>query len=198
MDNKFSANILTSLKRYILYLGQHLKDPLYRNSYFLMANTVVSTGLGLIFWMIIARIYNDADVGLGTAVISAIGLLVLLSKLGFDTAIIRFLSKAEKPVELINSYLTIPVVASLLIAVIFVIGVNIWSPALSFIRGNIIFAIAFIFFTAFFSLSSMIDSIFIAKRQAGFVLSKNAIISLIKIAIPFILVLRSASSVHWV
>lgn len=177
-----------TLKRYRT-LYRHLKDPLYRNSIFLMANTVVTTGLGFFFWMIIARFYSEADVGLGAAIISAIGLLVSLSKLGFDVGLIRFLSKAEKPVELINSCLTIPVVVSLLIAVIFVIGVNIWSPALTFIRGNIIFAVAFIFFTVFLTLSSMTDSIFIAKRQAGFVLSKNTIISLIKIALPFILVL---------
>ena len=176
-----------TLKRYRT-LYRQIKDPLYRNSIFLMANTVVTTGLGFFFWIIIARFYNEADVGLGTAIISAIGLLVSLSKLGFDVGLIRFLSKAEKPVELINSCLTIPVVVSLLIAVIFVIGVNIWSPALTFIRGNIIFAVAFIFFTAFLTLSSMTDSIFIAKRRAGFVLSKNTIISLLKIALPFILV----------
>lgn len=178
-----------SFSKYLNHVSLHIKDPLYRNSIFLMANTVVTTGLGFFFWMIIARFYNNADVGLGAAIISAIGLLVSLSKLGFDVGLIRFLSKAEKPVELINSCLTIPVVVSLLIAVIFVIGVNIWSPALTFIRENILFAVAFIFFTAFLTLSSITDSIFIAKRRAGFVLSKNTIISLIKIALPFILVL---------
>jgi O-antigen/teichoic acid export membrane protein len=154
-----------------------------------MANTVVTTGLGFCFWIIIARFYDKADIGLGTAVISAMGLLVLLSNLGFDTVILRFLSKAEKPVELINSCLTIPVAVSLFIAVIFVIGVNIWSPALIFIRDNIIFAVAFIFFTASLTLSPMIDYIFIAKRRASFVLSKNTIISLLRITLPFILVL---------
>jgi O-antigen/teichoic acid export membrane protein len=154
-----------------------------------MANTVVTTGLGFFFWMIVARFYHDADVGLGVAIISAMGLLASLSKLGFDVGLIRFLSKAEKPVELINSCLTIPVVVSLFIAVVFVIGVNIWSPALTLIRENVIFAVAFILFTVFFTLSSITDSIFIAKRRAGFVLSKNTIISLLKIALLFILVL---------
>jgi len=189
MDNKFSANITTSFKRFFPYLGQHLKDPLYRNSYFLMANTAVTSALGFAFWIVVARFYNDADVGLGSTIITCMGLLVTLSSLGFDIAFIRFLNKSEKPAELINSGLTITGTTSLLIALAFVIGVDLWSPALGFIKDNPLFAAAFIVFTLFLTLSSMLDSIFIAKRRAGFVLSKNTAISILKITLPFIFVL---------
>lgn len=189
MDKDLLKKTITSAKKYIQLLRLHLKDPLYRNSYYLMANTVVTSALGYFFWIIVARFYTETEVGMGSAIISAILLLVSLSKLGFDIGIIRFLSKAEKPSELINSCLTINVIVSLFVAAIFVVGVNIWSPVLAFIKENIIFALAFIVFTVFLTLSPMIDSIFIAKRRAGFVLSKNSIISVLKIVLPFILVL---------
>ena len=86
-----------------MQIKQQIRDPLYRNSLFLMANTTVMTGLGFFFWIVVARFYSEAEVGLGAATISAISLLALFSRLGLDFALIRFLPKAEKPVELINS-----------------------------------------------------------------------------------------------
>jgi hypothetical protein len=88
-------------------LRQHLKDPLYRNSIFLITNTAVTTGLGFFFWMVVARFYTVYEVGVGSAIISAVYFLALLSTLGLDVAIIRFLPKSQKPVELINSCLTL-------------------------------------------------------------------------------------------
>ena len=189
MDRKLSQNTILPLEKYIKLLRQHLKDPLYRNSYFLMANTAVTSALGFAFWIVVARFYNDADVGLASTIITCIGLLTTISSLGFDIALIRFLNKSEKPAELINSGLTITGIASLVIAFLFVIGIDLWSPALGFIKDNPIFAAAFIVFTLFLNLSSMLDSIFIAKRRAGFILYKNTAISIFKITLPFVFVL---------
>jgi O-antigen/teichoic acid export membrane protein len=188
MDKDLSKQAITSLQKYIQLLRLHLKDPLYRNSYFLMANTAVTSALGFAFWIVVARFYNDADVGLASTIITCMGLLVVLSSLGFDIAFIRFLNKSEKPAEFINSGLTITGIISIIMALIFIIGVNLWSPALGFIKDSPIFASAFIAFTLFLTLSSILDSIFIAKRRAGFVLSKNTAISTLKIILPFIFV----------
>jgi O-antigen/teichoic acid export membrane protein len=178
-----------TLKRYIPFLGQHLKDPLYRNSYYLMANTAVVSILGYAFWIVVARFYDVADVGLASTIIVCMGLLVTLSNLGFDIAFIRFLNKSEKPAEFINSGLTITGIVSIFMAFVFIMGVNLWSPVLGFIKDSLIFSSAFIAFTLFLTLSSMLDYIFIAKRRAGFVLSKNTTISILKITLPFLFVL---------
>lgn len=188
MYKKLSAHIATSLITYLPSFSRHIKVPLYRNSYFLMANTAITSVLGFAFWIIIARFYNDADVGLASTIITLMGLLATISSLGFDTAFIRFINKSEKPAELINSGLTITGMTSLLIALVFVLGVDLWSPALSSIKDNAIFAAAFIIFTLFLTLSLMLEAIFIAKRNAGFVLYKNTAISLLKIILPFIFV----------
>ena len=154
-----------------------------------MANTLVMAGLGFVFWMVVARFYTEAEVGLGAAIISAISLLALLSTLGLNVALIRFLPKAEKPVDMINTCLTLSGIVSLVVAGIFIAGLHLWSPALGFIRENAIFSIAFVFFTLFWTLSGVMDFIFIARRRADFVLSKNTIFSLLKIPLPILLVL---------
>ena len=166
-----------------------IKDPLYRNSLFLMANTIVTSGLGFIFWMVVARLYTEAEVGLGAAIISAMSLLALLSGLGLDVALIRFLPKADKPVDLINSCFTLSGIVAMVAAAVFIAGIGLWSPALSFIRENAIFSITFIIFTLFWTLSHIMNITFIARRRADFALLKNTIYSLLKLPLPIILVL---------
>lgn len=149
------------------------------------------TGLGFFFWMVVVRFYTEAEVGLGAAIISAMSLLAMLSRLGFGAALIRFLPKAEKPVDIINSCFTLSGMVALTLAAIFLAGLNLWSPVIGIITENLIFTIAFAVFVLLWALSGLTDYIFVAKRRAKFVLFKGAIFSLLKIPIPILLVLFS-------
>jgi len=171
----------------MMQLGRYTKEPLYRNSLFLMGNHALITGFGFFFWMVVARFYTEAEVGLGAAIISAISLLALLGKLGFDVALIRFLPTAARPADLINSCLTLGTLAALVVAGIFVAGLHVWSPALGFIQKNALFTAAFIFFTVFWTLFGVTSAIFVARRRASLALSKNIVYSLLKIPLPILL-----------
>jgi O-antigen/teichoic acid export membrane protein len=177
------------VRTYRQYILEHIRSPLYRNSLFLMANTVVTAGLGFFFWMVVARFYTEAEVGWGSAIISAISLLAMLSVPGFSSALVRFLPKAQKPQEMINSCFTISGIIAVVLAIIFVAGLDIWSPALVFIKNNMIFAAAFVIFVLVQALAGMTGSIFIARRRADFTLTRSTIFSLIKIPLPILLVL---------
>jgi O-antigen/teichoic acid export membrane protein len=155
----------------------------------LIANTVFTTGLGFFFWMVVARFYTPYEVGVGSAIISAVYFLALLGTLGLDVAIIRFLPKDPKPIKLINASLTLTGIVALVIGGIFLAGLGLWSPKLIFVRERPVFALAFLAFTFGWTLSGVIGSVFIAKRRAEFNLAKNTIISLLKIPLPILLVL---------
>ncbi|MBN1367440.1 MAG: oligosaccharide flippase family protein [Dehalococcoidales bacterium] len=154
-----------------------------------MVNSAVTAGLGFFFWMVVARIYNTNDVGYGSAALSAISLLAALSLFGANITVIRFLPKAEKPNDLINTCLTLCGLIAIVIAVVFVLGLDLWSPALRFIQRNAIYAIAFIFFVIVSTFSTITDAIYVAKRRANYVLIMDATYSLLKIPLPFLLVL---------
>jgi len=192
---KYSSIYLKARSQLGKYLQQatqvrhQIRDPLYRNSLFLMANTILTSGLGFFFWVVVARFYTEEEVGLGAAIISAMTLLALLSRLGLDIALIRFLPKAEKPVDMINSCFTLSGIVALAVAAIFIAGLDFWSPALGFIKQSAIFSLAFVLFAFLWTLSLMMDFIFIARRRADFVLSKNTIHQLLKIPLPILLVL---------
>jgi O-antigen/teichoic acid export membrane protein len=170
-------------------LKRYAGDPLYRNSVLLIANTVVTTGLGFFFWMVVARYYTEYEVGVSAAIIAAVNLLAMLSLLGFDAALIRFLPKAEDPTRMINTCLTINGALALVLTGIFLAGVDIWSPATSFVRNDPWFLLAFIAFAFCWPLSALVHRVFIARRRAEFSLAKNTIFSLLKLPLPILLAL---------
>lgn len=179
------VKIITSRKG----LKQFLTTPLYTNAFYLMLNTAVMSFLGFFFWVVVARLYAEKEVGFSSAIITTINLLTVLGLLGLNFSLIRFLPQAEKPQQLINTCFTLTGLTTLVLAGIFLAGINLWSPALAFIRQNAIFSSAFIIFALFWALARMLDSAFIARRRAGFVLLKNTIYSLLKIPLPIFFIL---------
>ena len=180
-----AVNIITSREK----LKQTATTPLYSNAFYLMLDTGVMSLLGFFFWMIVARFYTEAEVGFGSAVISAISFLVIISLVGLNVSLVRFLPQSDKPQELINSCYTLSGLISLVIAGIFLAGLDFWSPALAFVNQNAIFAIAFIVFALLCTLSSLVNSTFIARRRAVFALSKDTIFSVLKLPLPILFVL---------
>lgn len=180
-----AVDTITSRRR----LKQVATTPLYSNAFYLMLNTAVMALCGFFFWMVVARFYTEAEVGFGSAIISAISLTAIISLVGLNTSLIRFLPHADKPQELINTCYTLGGLVSLIVSSIFIAGLGFWSPALAFIQQNAIFTAAFIVFALLWTLSSLVDYTFIARRRAAFVLSKNTIYSVLKIPLPILLVL---------
>ena len=72
------------------------KDPLYKNSFFIMLTSLSNAGFGFFFWMLAAKLYPKEDVGIATALISSMSLLILLTRFGLDVAIIRFFPEKDK------------------------------------------------------------------------------------------------------
>ena len=170
-----------------------LSIPFYSNACYLIADTAVLSLLGFAFWTLVARLYTPAEVGLASATIAAVVLLAKLSGLGFGYGLIRFLPGAGgKSNTLINSCFTIAGLTSLVAALIFLGGLNFWSPALLYIRQPI-FSSSFVFITVVYTLFLLIDQGFIARRCAKYVLFKNATASLLKIAavLAFVVLLGS-------
>ena len=73
-------------------LKKHLSDPCSRMH---TSSSLTSAGSGFFFWLIAARFYSTADIGLASAIISAMGLISMLSLLGFDISLVRFLPECS-------------------------------------------------------------------------------------------------------
>ena len=161
---------------------------LYSNTSYLVMTNLATGLLGFAFWIVVARFYPPEDVGLASALIAATGLVASLSSLGLGDAVVRFLPHSDKDANsMINTVFTLGALTSMAGAVIFVIGLGFWSPALLFIRQNLIYLAAFVLFTITFNVSFLMDRTFVAERRAGFVVTKNLIFGLLKLPLPILL-----------
>lgn len=141
-------------------------DSLFRNSVYLILSTTVQAVLGFVFWILAARLYSSEDIGIATALISAIMLLTNFSLLGFNSSFIRYLPKSKDPQTIINTGITAATFGAMVVALIYVLGIGHFSKELGFLADNKSFALFFIIFTAVEAVNTLTDSIFIAQRAS--------------------------------
>ncbi|OGO03615.1 MAG: hypothetical protein A2Y72_03955 [Chloroflexi bacterium RBG_13_53_26] len=167
----------------------YLKDPLRKNSAFLMASHAVLGLLGFFFWAIAARTYDTEEVGLATALVSAVLLLHTLARLGLDIGMIRFLPDAKDRSAMMNTCFTLVGVFAVVLALVFVLGVRTWSPALKVVREEADYFVLFIVFAAGVSLVDVVrQGAFVALRRTEFSLLMEIIAGL---RLPLLLVMVS-------
>ena len=158
-----------------------LRVSLYRNAGYLMLASGVNSLAGFVFWAVAARLYPAEGVGLAAAAISAIGLLALLSTLGMDYGLIRFLpGSGDKAKNILNSCFTLSGLVSVALAVIFLAGLKLWSPALLRIQQNPVFFISFVIFALAAVYRVFAERTFIAGRRAGFALTQGLVFNLLR------------------
>ncbi len=168
--------------------NQIMGDSLYKNSIYLMASSGVMAGFGFFFWLICARLFAAEDIGLATTIISIMGLIASISVLGLNSGLIRYLPTSKEKNKKINTCFTVVALVAVIVSSIFLLGIEKFSPSLMFIKHNIILSFAFIFFVAIYSMSSIIESVFMAFRSAKFILLKNTIFSVLKLGLPFVFI----------
>jgi len=171
-----------SIPKTIKELRKYLKDPLYKNSFFLVLSRVFNVACGFSFWMLAARLYSINDVGLATALISSLGLVILFSRFGLDFSLIRFLPINDKS-KVFNTCLIITTISSFIVGIIYISGVGFFSQSLSFIQ-NPIYAIIFLTFAVMNSIALTTGNAFVAIRKAEHYFFQNVFLAS---RIPFLI-----------
>lgn len=159
------------------------RDPLFRNSFFMAFTSIFNAGCGFFFWMMAAKLYTVEEVGLATALISSLGLVILFSRLGFDFSIIRFLPSNDKS-KVFGTSLVITTIASLLVSGVFILLVEFISLSLAFLKEPG-YAFAFLLIAAANSVAAITGRAFVADRNADHYLFQNVFMALrIPLLIP--------------
>jgi O-antigen/teichoic acid export membrane protein len=172
--------------------SEHLRTPLYRNSYALVANTVVSSGLGVLYWLVAARLFADENVGINAAMISAMIFLAKLAQFNLVNGLNRFVPAAGRDTRrlIATSYLVAIPLAGVA-ALIFVAGLGVWAPDLQVIRDSVIFVAAFVAATMAWAVFVLQDAALTGLRRATWVLAENSFFGLAKIALLVALVVAA-------
>lgn len=153
-----------------------LRDPLYKNSLYLMLTSVVSSGLGFLFWVIAAKLYTPEDVGIATGLISCMSLIILVSRFGLDYSIIRFFPIGDKS-KIISTSIYLTTLFVIFFGLIFVIKIDRFSDNLTLIKETSN-AVIFIVTIVANSITTVFGFSFIANREGGYYFLQNLIVGL--------------------
>jgi O-antigen/teichoic acid export membrane protein len=160
--------------------------PVVTSGLSLMTGTILTSGLGLVFWIVAARLFDRADFGVATTSIYTMMMLADVASLGLRSGLVRYLpgaGRATGPMILWGYGLAFA--SSGLTGIGFLIGLDWWAAGLGELRAT---ALTFAFFalaTACWALFNLQDAVLMAQRRAPWVPLENGLFGLLKIALLF-------------
>jgi O-antigen/teichoic acid export membrane protein len=182
---------LSQLTSHFTLVGSERKElPRVANSLALIAGRFASSGLGFLTWLVAARLYTAAEVGLASGLVSAMMLLLQFAMLGIGAAyIVRYPAHQARPTRLLNTASTIVSAAALIICGIFIVLSALFFEELNIVALQPLYGLIFTGMVLFSTVNTLMDSISIALRRNDHVLARNVLFGLIAILVIGLLAL---------
>jgi O-antigen/teichoic acid export membrane protein len=173
----------------------HLSEPLFRNAYSLMVNSLLNAGLGLGFWVVAARIYPSEQVGRDSALVAAMVTLSTICQLNLGNAIPRFMPLVANPARALRKLYGVSIVFALVLSTVFVLLVPHLDEELDILSDPVL-AISFVVGTSLWGVFALQDGALTGLRHAPWVPVENAAFGVLKlISLPLLFTLGFANGV---
>jgi O-antigen/teichoic acid export membrane protein len=153
-----------------------IRNPLYVNSFFLVASRLLNLGGGFVFWLLAAKYYSIENIGTSTTLISSLSLIILISAVGFDFSLIRYINLVDQR-KAIETSITITTIFAIIITVLYLLFIDLIAEDLAFILHPI-YSILFIAFASFNSLFLISGASLKATREVKYFFYQNVILNL--------------------
>ncbi len=181
------AELLLPIRRVNGYLRRATSDSLVRNSLYLMASTVVTAGLGYVFWDVAAHSFTSRDVGISGAVISLCSTTALLTYVGPFAMLIERLPASEGSSAWTAVLVRACIATALVTALVTALAVPLLRTSADYraffnAAPPVIIAIVG---AAAWTLVNLLGGAFIAARRAGRLLLIQTFVSGIKVILVF-------------
>jgi O-antigen/teichoic acid export membrane protein len=164
------------------YVQRVRSDSLVRNSLYLMCSTIMTAGLGYVFWALAAHAFTSQEVGIGSAVISLCSTTALLTYLGSSATLIERLPARERSSEWTMALVRVSLPTAGVTALVTAAAVVLLSSRdyRLYFSGPLPVFVAIIGAVSW-TLVNLIGSAFVAARRAGRLLTIQTLISVAKI-----------------
>ncbi len=178
------------------------RTSLYSNAFFLMLASLLNSAFGLGFWVLATRLSSPSELGLASTLMSMTTLFASFSTLGLGYGMIRFLPTfSDKQTDFVNSCLNAGALTSLLASVVFIVGIPLWSPALSIVHSKVLYSLLFVFITVSMTMFSQVENALIAHRRSSFVATRYIIWGVLRFALlpvlPLVMLISMGIFVAW-
>ena len=161
----------------------HRNHDLIHNASNLMATTVVTTGLGFLYWAVGARLYSQRSVGYGSAAISAMGLLGAIGMFGLGTVLISELPRQKNKAGLISAALIASCVGSAILGVGFALIAPLVSGNLAGIGGSFVRVGGFTAGVVLTAFTLVADQATLGVLRSGIQLTRNTAFAAAKLSL---------------
>lgn len=176
--------------------------PLLRNAYSLMLNVVLTSLLGIVFWVIAARTFPTEAVGRDSALVSSMIVVVVVCQLNLGPGIVRFLPIAKmSPRRVVLGAYAAAAGLAATGGVAFVLAAPRLANSYRFLSDHNELSVLYVVAVTMWSVFALEDSVLISLRRAHWVPPENAAYGIAKIALLPALVAMGATDgvfVAWV
>lgn len=174
------------------------RQPLYRTGYLLAVNSALTAAMGLAYWLLAARLYPPAVVGANAAAVSAMSFLAGLAQLNLMSALLRFVPDTPPLAQrMIGGAFGLAAALSAVAAVIFLVGLPVWSPGLTGLLAAPGMRVAFVVVTAAWAVFVLQSSALVAVGRAAAVPAVNVGFAVLKAVLVVVLVWVLTRSGIW-
>ncbi len=161
----------------------------------LIVGKVATMGLGFTFWLVAARTFEQGQVGLAAAAVSAVMLCTQLALLGVGSSlIVNYPAHARQPKALLDTAFSLIGLASLVAAGCFFALAVTLLPHLRIVAENPYFAVAFAVMSLLGTLGILLDQISAVLRRGDQMLARAIVFGVVNIALLVPLGIWSRSS----
>jgi O-antigen/teichoic acid export membrane protein len=178
------------------------RAPQHRDGLALVLSSGLTSVIGLLYWVVAARLFAPVTVGVNNALISTMTLLGVAAQLNLGNALLRFVPVAGGSARrLVLTCYAVGLAVAGLVGAVFALGAAWWAPELSEAVGVGPLVAFFALSTPVWTVFVMQDYVLTALKRATLVPVENLVFSLLKIAllVPGALVaFFGAIAVSWV
>ena len=177
-------------------------SQLLRGAYSLIANTAVTSVLGMGFWVAAARLYPSTTVGRDTVLISVMIELSTVCQLNLANGIVRFLPDLGiGSAKALRATYGLTAAVALLLGAAFVVAAPHLSRELEYLGAQPALAAGFVLALVLWGLFTLQDAALTATRRAPWIPVENGVFGILKLsALPLMLTAGAVNGVFlaWV
>ena len=178
-------NQLRSVRRTLKLSRTLLAEPLYRSSYFVILTSVTSAAISFFFWLAAARLSTEYEVGIATSLFSAMSLLILFSRFGFEQSVVRYFPETDKG-RVLGTAVWISTFGIVCLGIVLVLGANLFSADFTILK-RYEFASIFLASLAAGSITNIIGIAFLASRRPQYYFAQSLVTDVrVLLLFPFV------------
>ena len=158
--------------------------PVHRDGLALVLSSALSSMVGLLYWILVARLFTPEVAGVNSAALATLSMLGGIAHLNMQNALLRFVPVAgPRTPKLVAGAYTAATISAVTIGVLFAIGAPIWAPEMVGVAGLGALIVFFAVGTPLMAMFDVQDNLLTGLGRAMVVPVENLAFAVLKVGL---------------